>query len=116
MTKRRPKTEELGFSPFEARWKRRSPENSRVEVIQNVEEIYEPEPFVPTRPKRLAKGKRPPFYRTLSFKDLAVLHVALTSLYQRSAVDAIAAEYDDLLLRVEQIMRERPRNIRFQDV
>ena len=72
-------------------------------------------PSFPQDLSALLKEKHLFFYRTLSFKDLAVLHVALTSLYQRSTVDTIAAEYDDLLLRLEQIMRERPRNIRFQD-
>lgn len=109
MKKRRPKAEPLGISPFESRWKRRSPENAAVEVIHTTQEST-----TQVRPKRDGTGQAPPAYKVLTFKDMAVLHLALTRQYQRTVVDAVADEYEQLMDRLESILEERPEMIRFK--
>jgi len=109
MNKRRPKAEPLGISPFESRWKRRSPENAGVEVIHTTQE-----PVTQIRPKRDVFGQAPPAYKVLTFKDVAMLHLALTRQYQRTVVDDVANEYEQLLARLESILEERPEMIRFK--
>lgn len=108
------KKEPLGLSTFEARWKRRSPDYANIEVLENSLFADENSEHEVHRPKRLGSGQRRLFYRVLRFKDLAVLHLALTRQFQRTQVDSIAEEYENLLTRLENIMEERPHTIRFE--
>jgi len=107
--KKSPKREPLGISPFEARWKRRSSEHASVEVIE-AEDVAS---FTAVRPKRIETGKHAPACRGLTFKEVSVLHLALTRQYQRTSVDEIAQEYENLLARLESILEHRPSLIRF---
>jgi hypothetical protein len=109
MVKRRPKAEPLGISPFEARWKRRSPEYASIQVIELDSNIT----AEVIRPKRAETGKRRQAFGALTFQDLAVLHLALTRQYQRTKVDSIADSYEKLLAELEDIMENRPEAIRF---
>jgi hypothetical protein len=109
MAKRRPKAEPLGISPFEARWKRRSPEYSSIQVIELDSNIT----AEVIRPKRAETGKRRQSFGALTFQDVAVLHLALTRQYQRTKVDSIADSYEKLLAELEDIMENRPEAIRF---
>ena len=43
-----------------------------------------------------------------------MLHLALTRQYQRTVVDDVANEYEQLLARLESILEERPEMIRFK--
>lgn len=103
-----------GLTSFGARWKRRSHENSNVEILESILLNDDGTEYTAQRPKRLETGKRQFLYRVLSFKDLAVLHLALTRQFQRTGVDSIAEEYENLLARLEDIMEERPHTIRFR--
>jgi len=114
MKKRSPKAEPLGISPYPARWKRRSPENASVEVIEVDVETFTSQTHETTRPTRSTTGKRRLLYRVLTFQDLAVLHLALTRQYQRTSVDSIADDYDNLLGKLEDILESRPDTIRFR--
>lgn len=109
MAKRHPKDEPLGISPFEARWKRRTPECANVEVIELNSNIT----AKVIRPKRVETGKRRQSFGALTFQDVAVLHLALTRQYQRTKVDSIADTYEKLLAELEDIMENRPETIRF---
>ena len=109
MVKRRPKAEPLGISPFEARWKRRSPEHASIQVIELNSNIT----AEVIRPKRVETGKRRQSFGAFTFQDVAVLHLALTRQYQRTKVDSIADSYEKLLAELEDIMENRPEAIRF---
>jgi hypothetical protein len=95
------------------RWKRRSPEDASIEVIESILLPDDGSDHAVHRPQRLSSGKPRLFYRVLTFKDLAVLHLALTRQFQRTQVDSVAEEYENLLARLEKIMEERPFTIRF---
>jgi len=109
MKKRHPKPAPTGISPFEARWKRHSPEHASVEVIEIDSKIT----AEVIRPKREETGKRRQSYGALTFQDVAVLHLALTRQYQRTKVDSIADTYEKLLAELEDILENRPEAIRF---
>ena len=109
MKKLHPKPTPIGINPFEARWKRRSPEHASVEVIEIDSKIT----AEVIRPKREETGKRRQSYGALTFQDVAVLHLALTRQYQRTKVDSIADVYEKLLAELEDILENRPEAIRF---
>ena len=106
---KKPKESPLGITLAGSRWQRRSPEHASVEVIQ-AEDVAS---FTAVRPKRIQTGKHAPACRGLTFKEVAVLHLALTRQYQRTSVDEIANEYENLLAQLENILEHRPSLIRF---
>lgn len=111
--KKSPKREPLGISPFEARWKRRSGEYADIQVIELADAVLEQDP-APAKETRFPLKPAPVESQTLQFADVAVLHLALTRQYQRTASDSVADHYENLLNKLETIMETRPRVVRFE--
>lgn len=111
--KKSPKREPLGISPFESRWKRRTNQYADIQVIELAEAALEQTPITNLE-TRFPLKPAPIESQALEFSDVAVLHLALTRQYQRTASDSVADHYEALLDKLETILETRPRMIRFQ--